>query len=153
MYVLERRQHLPIPLLRAWEFFSDPRNLARITPPGMGFVIRDPLPDGPIHEGQRITYTVRPILGIPLKWVTLITVSEPPHRFVDTQETGPYSYWHHTHTFTAEGDGTAMHDRVEYELPLGPLGKVAHWLFVKRQLTTIFDHREQVMKELFRPKQ
>ncbi len=153
MHVLERRQHLPIPLLKAWEFFSDPRNLARITPREMGFVIREPLPDGPIHEGQRIRYTVRPILGIPLKWVTLITVAEAPHRFVDTQETGPYASWHHTHTFTAEGDGTAMHDRVEYRLPLGFLGEIAHRLFVKRQLNAIFDHRERVMHELFPGKQ
>lgn len=149
MYVLERRQYLPIPLLKAWEFFSDPRNLARITPREMGFVIREPLPDGPIHEGQRITYTVKPILGIPLKWVTLITVAEAPHRFVDTQETGPYAYWHHTHHFAAEGDGTAMHDRVEYRLPLGFLGDVAHRLFVNRQLNAIFDHRERIMHELF----
>ena len=153
MHVLERRQYLPIPLEQAWEFFSDPRNLARITPSEMGFVIRDPLPDGPIHEGQRISYTVRPILGIPLKWVTLITVSEPPYRFVDTQETGPYAYWHHTHTFSADGEGTAMHDRVEYKLPLGVLGNLAHWLFVKRQLNAIFNHRERIMHELFPEKQ
>lgn len=149
MHVLERRQHLPIPLPEAWAFFSDPRNLARITPPEMGFKITGPLPEGPTYAGQRITYTVRPMLGIPLTWVTLITEVEAPDRFVDTQEKGPYAHWCHTHTFHADGAGTLMQDRVEYALPLGILGDLAHRLFVERQLAGIFDFREQVLLRSF----
>ncbi|MFZ1615984.1 MAG: SRPBCC family protein [Flavobacteriales bacterium] len=148
-HVLERHQVLPIPLQQAWDFFSDPNNLSRITPPEMGFVIREPRPKPPTHAGQRITYTVRPVLGIPLTWVTLITVAEAPHRFVDTQEKGPYAYWHHTHTFEESEGGTVMRDLVEYELPLGVLGELAHRIFVKDQLDGIFKHRERVLQELF----
>ncbi|MBK8583824.1 MAG: SRPBCC family protein [Flavobacteriales bacterium] len=148
-HVLERRQTLPIPLRQAWDFFSDPNNLARITPPEMGFAIRGPKPEQPTYAGQRISYTVRPVLGIPLKWVTLIAVVDAPHRFVDTQEKGPYALWHHTHTFAECAEGTVMHDRVEYALPFGILGELAHRTFVKRQLAGIFSYREKVLKELF----
>ena len=148
-HVLERRLVLPIPLQQAWDFFSDPNNLARITPPDMGFAIRGPRPQPPTHAGQRITYTVRPVLSIPLKWVTLITMAEAPHRFVDTQEKGPYAYWHHTHSFSECAEGTMMHDRVEYGMPLGFLGELAHRIFVQRQLASVFNYREKVLKELF----
>jgi ligand-binding SRPBCC domain-containing protein len=47
----------------AWNFFSSPRNLAVITPPEMGFVIREPFDDKPTYAGQRITYTVKPLFG------------------------------------------------------------------------------------------
>lgn len=148
-HVLERCQELPIPLQDAWDFFSDPRNLARITPPKMGFTIHDPKPESPIRSGQRITYTVRPLLRIPLRWVTLITTVEPPHRFIDMQEKGPYALWRHTHTFTSTASGTLMNDHVEYALPFGRLGELAHAGFVKKQLEGIFNHRRKVLLELF----
>lgn len=148
-HVLERAQVLPITLDEAWSFFSSPRNLARITPGGMGFVIREPFDDRPAFTGQRISYTVSPILGVPLKWVTRIEDVAPPHRFVDTQEKGPYRYWHHTHTFEPVAGGVRMHDRVEYELPLGPLGDLAHVIFVKRKLKAIFDFRWRALERIF----
>jgi len=89
LHVLEQEQVLPVTLEEAWSFFSTPRNLARITPPDMGFVIHEPFDDSPAHAGQRITYTVRPLFGIPLKWVTLIALAEGPYRFVDSQVQGP----------------------------------------------------------------
>lgn len=149
VYVLERDQVLPIPLEEAWDFFSTPRNLSRITPGGMGFTIHEPFDDRAAHTGQRIRYTVRPLLGIPLTWVTRIEDVVPPRRFVDTQERGPYRKWRHTHTFEPVPGGVRMNDRVEYELPLGPLGDLAHSLFVKRKLRTIFDFRRKALESIF----
>lgn len=149
LHVLEREQLLPIPIEEAWRFFSTPRELARITPPSMGFVIREPFDDRDTYAGQRIAYTVRPVLGIPLTWVTLIEVVEAPHRFVDTQLKGPYKRWWHEHMFTEVGGGTLMCDRVEYELPMGPLGELAHHLFVRRKLDHIFGYRRRVLEDLF----
>jgi ligand-binding SRPBCC domain-containing protein len=80
--------------------------------------------------------------GVPLGWRTRISVWEPTSRFVDEQEAGPYAYWHHLHEFEPEGDGTRMRDQVTYRLPMGPLGELAHALWVQRQLRTIFDYRE-----------
>jgi ligand-binding SRPBCC domain-containing protein len=148
-HVLEQEQVLPISLEEAWSFFSTPRNLARITPPDMGFVIHEPFDDSPAHAGQRITYTVRPLFGIPLKWVTLIALAEGPHRFVDSQVQGPYKRWWHLHTFEPVQGGVLMRDRVEYELPLGPLGELAHGIFVKKRLQQIFEHRRETLKRLF----
>jgi ligand-binding SRPBCC domain-containing protein len=149
-YILERSQFLPISLEEAWNFFSSPRNLAVITPPEMGFIIREPFDDKPTYTGQRITYTVKPMLGIPLTWVTLIEQVDAPHRFVDTQITGPYKRWWHLHTFEAVEGGVMMRDRVEYELPLGPLGVLAHGIFVRQKLKDIFDFRSTTLESYFR---
>ncbi len=146
--LLEREQFLPIPVEEAWRFFSDPRNLATITPPDLGFVIHGDIGER-TFAGQRITYTVRPLLGIPVSWITLIEDVDAPHRFVDTQLKGPYKYWHHLHTFEAVAGGTLMRDRVEYELPLGPLGDIMHGLVVKSRLQKIFDHRRLVLEKMF----
>jgi ligand-binding SRPBCC domain-containing protein len=148
-YVLEREQFLPISVDEAWKFFSTPRNLAVITPPEMGFVIRQPFDDKDAYAGQRITYTVKPVLGIPLTWVTLIEDVEAPYKFVDTQQKGPYKRWWHQHTFEAVDGGVLMRDRVEYELPFGPLGDIAHGIFVKRKLQGIFDYRTTTLERLF----
>ncbi len=148
-HVLEREQFLPITLDHAWAFFSTPRNLARITPPGMGLVMREPFDDAPAHTGQRITYRVRPLLGVPVFWETLIERVEAPHVFVDTQRKGPFKRWWHEHRFEATGEGTLMRDRLEYELPLGVLGEFAHVLLVQRRIKSIFDHRFATLQALF----
>jgi len=149
LHHLEREQFLPIPLRDAWGFFSFAANLARITPKEMGFVIRPPHPDGPMYPGQLITYTIRPVLGIPLKWVTVIAEVDEPLCFVDTQLKGHYAIWRHRHTFQAVPGGTLMRDHVEYALPLGPLGEVAHMAFVNKQLNGIFDFRQRTLAQLF----
>lgn len=149
MHVLEREQFLPIALEEAWSFFSSPKNLAVITPPEMGFVIRQPFDDRAMYSGQRIRYTVKPVFGVPLTWITRIDTVEAPHRFVDTQQKGPYKRWWHMHTFEAVPGGVMMRDRVEYELPLGPLGDMAHRIFVKRRLQDIFAFRFNTLQKMF----
>ncbi len=101
-----------------------------------------------MHQGALIDYEIR--LGpLPMHWRTLITNHEPPHRFVDEQLVGPYSFWHHTHTFTAVDGGTLIGDHVRYVLPLGTFGRLAHKLVVRRQLETIFAYRKQIVSEMF----
>jgi ligand-binding SRPBCC domain-containing protein len=149
MRALVREQWLPVALDGAWHFFSSPDNLSKITPGDMGFRIREPFDRAPIHTGQRITYTVKPLFGIPLTWITCIAVAEPPHRFVDVQIKGPYKHWWHEHTFEERDGGTLMRDRVEYEMPLGPLGELVHGWLVRDRLRRIFDHRFRTLAELF----
>lgn len=148
-HVLEREQFLPITLSAAWAFFSSPKNLGVITPPDMDFRIHEPFDDRPMHSGQTIRYTVKPMFGLPLTWVTRIEEVEAPNRFVDTQIKGPYKRWWHQHTFEAVQGGVLMRDRVEYELPLGPLGDLAHRIFVKQRLTAIFEFRNATLLNLF----
>lgn len=149
VHVLEREQLLSTTLPEAWDFFSTPRNLARITPPELGFRIREPFDDSPAHAGQLISYTVRPLLGIPMRWVTRIEDVQAPIRFVDIQLRGPYRLWRHLHTFEEVPDGVLMRDRVEYELPLGPLGELLHLSVVQPRLERIFAYRTKVLDQVF----
>lgn len=148
-HVLESEQFLPITLDAAWDFFATPKNLAVITPPDMGFKIMEPFDGKPMHSGQLIRYRVRPVAGIPLTWVTRIEDVQQGRMFVDTQLQGPYKRWWHKHTFEAVKGGVRMHDRVEYELPLGPLGDIAHRIFVQGRLKHIFDFRRTKLEQLF----
>ncbi|MCL7986897.1 SRPBCC family protein [Sphingobacterium sp. lm-10] len=149
IYSIYREQHLKGDLETIWKFFSSPYNLEKITPKDMGFVVRSKLPDDAIYEDMIIEYTVSPILSIPLKWRTRITEVVPLQRFIDFQERGPYKLWEHTHTFTPVDDGVLITDHVRYQLPLGPLGILAHKLFVRKKLNNIFDYRYQVLDKNF----
>jgi len=150
VYTLKRVQRLPISLEKAWEFFSSPLNLKEITPSYMGFhVTSDPAFLQKMYAGQIITYTVKPLLGIPLFWMTEIKHVEPGQFFVDEQRVGPYAIWHHQHHFRAIPGGVEMTDLVHYKIPLGWLGDFANWLFVQRQLNGIFDFRWKKLEELF----
>ncbi len=150
VHTLKRRQRLPIPLEQAWDFFSSPANLRVITPEYMGFhVTSDPEFSNTMYAGQVITYTVKPLLGIPLFWMTEITHVQPGSFFVDEQRVGPYSLWHHQHHFRAIPGGVEMTDLLHYRLPLGPLGAMANALFVKAQLKEIFDYRWNKLEGMF----
>lgn len=145
---LYREQIIDRPLAEVFEFFSRPENLAKITPERLGFVILTP---GPIEmkRGALIEYHIR-VFGVRLHWVTEITEYDPPHRFVDFQRKGPYALWHHTHSFKSlDGNRTLIADEVLYQLPLGPLGLLPYWLFVRRDVESIFDHRERVIARIF----
>jgi ligand-binding SRPBCC domain-containing protein len=146
--VLERSQTIPAPLDRVWEFFSDPANLAKLTPPGLRFRIVAP-PAGQMRAGSHIEYRIR-WLVFRLRWMTRITAWEPRRMFADVQEAGPYRTWTHSHVFEAMGAaGVRMRDRVEYTLPFGPLGRLVHAALVRRQLERIFDFRERAIREIF----
>lgn len=147
-YALKRKQELPISLEEAWDFFSSPSNLKTITPDYLGFTVTSKNPDK-MYTGMVITYIVRPLLGIPLRWMTEIKHVEDHKFFVDEQRVGPYKMWHHQHHFTKTEKGVMMEDIVHYILPLGILGRFAHWLFVKKQLDGIFDFRNKICEEIF----
>lgn len=145
-HLLETSLHLPIPRPRVFGFFADAANLEAITPPELRFRITTPLPIA-MKQDTIIDYRLS-LRGIPFRWRTRIAVWEPPHRFVDLQERGPYTLWEHTHTFTDAADGgTLVRDRVRYRLPFGPLGDLALPL-VRRDLTRIFGYREVRVRHL-----
>ena len=143
-HVLEASLRLSSPLEATFAFFSDPANLARITPPDLGFVMLTPAPV-PMRAGALIDYTIR-LRGIPARWTSLIEVWEPNVRFVDVQVRGPYRLWRHEHTFEAEKGGTRVADRVEYALPLFPLGEIVHPFLVRPDLERIFSFRSAAIR-------
>lgn len=149
VHKLQRTQLVRQPIERVWDFFSDPHNLAAITPPYMKFRVTSDSVANRIYPGQIITYKVSPLLNIPLFWMTEITQVQHLKMFIDEQRSGPYSIWHHQHHFEAQGSDTLMTDIVHYKLPFGPLGSIAHSLFVSKQLEEIFEYRKQQVETLF----
>ena len=128
-------------------FFADAANLERITPDSLRFEIRSPQPIA-MRTGATIHYQLS-LFGLRFRWCTLIESFEPESGFVDVQTKGPYRSWRHTHTFSDAPGGTLVRDRVEYEVPLGPLGELANRLFVARQLRRIFDFRRTAIETAF----
>ena len=138
-HTLKREQVLPGPPADAFPFFADAGNLEQITPPWLSFRVLSTTPVE-MREGTLIEYRLR-LHGIPIRWLTRIDEWVPGERFVDSQLHGPYALWHHTHEFVPHGENTLMRDTVRYALPFGPLGEVAHRLFVRRDVERIFDYR------------
>lgn len=140
---------MPITLDEAWDFFSSPRNLSKITPQKLGFEIQYISGGDKTYSGQIICYKVKLLGGIKVNWVTEITHVQEPLYFVDEQRFGPYALWHHQHHFKEVANGVEMIDEVNYAIPLGFLGRLVNWLFVGRQVSAIFEHRNKVLKAFF----
>ncbi len=147
-YTLRSIQKIPASLAQTWAFFSNPNNLFDITPPQLNLKVTNKIADE-AYAGQLITYTVKPLLGVPLNWETEITEVAHQQKFTDNQRKGPYSLWHHQHFFTAIPGGVEMADVVHYRLPLGLLGNMAHALFIKAKLEEIFSYRFHKINEMF----
>ena len=147
-YRLERSTFIPRRRPEVFAFFADAHNLERITPEFLRFRILTP---GSIEmrAGARIDYELR-LYGVPVRWRTVIEEFDPDRSFVDVQLSGPYRSWRHWHSFEDTGQGTTMHDRVDYEMPYGFAGSVARWLFVRAALDRIFDYRNTAIAEYFR---
>lgn len=150
MYTFGTRQQLPISIDQAWDFFSDPSNLQIITPASMGFIITGGYSKGEkVVAGMQISYKIKPLLRIPLNWVSQISKVDAPFCFTDIQVKGPYSYWRHQHFFKEIPGGIEMADVVSYDIPYGIIGRLANTLFVSRMLKGIFDYRYKVLEKRF----
>jgi ligand-binding SRPBCC domain-containing protein len=148
IYTLHTKHNLPISLDQAWEFLSNPKNLKIITPDYMGFKTLSG-DEKEMFAGQIIQYIVTPVMGIPMKWVTEITHVVDKKYFVDEQRFGPYALWHHKHFLKEIPGGVEMEDIVDYKVPMGILGQIAHPFLVKPKLEEIFNYRSQKLIELF----
>ena len=148
IYQIHKTLKLPIGISQAWDFFSNPRNLSLITPPWLCMKILSELPDE-IYNGLIIRYKVRPVLSIPLNWLTEISHVNEPHFFVDEQRYGPYRMWHHQHHFKEVPGGVIIEDIVDYVMPYGICGNFMHSLFIRNQLEKIFDFRASTLTKLF----
>lgn len=147
LHRLETEQWLPLSIQEAWDFFSIPENLDRITPPDMSFEILTGAGER-TFAGQIIIYKIRPLLNIPMRWVTEITQSEEGEYFIDEQRFGPYRFWHHVHRFTEKDGGVLMEDTLHYALPFGILGEIGGG-FVHKKVRGIFEFREAELNRIF----
>jgi ligand-binding SRPBCC domain-containing protein len=168
-YTFQTEQWLPHAPERVFAFFADPANLPRLMPAWQDAQIEDshfvPPPPAPhpfpgsdritAGTGTRLTLTVRafPHAPIRLPWEALIEDFRWLHGFCDVQTRGPFTYWRHCHTIepstSPQGQpGTLVRDHIIYQPPLGPLGRLAHYLFLRLQLRRTFRYRQQRTLEL-----
>ncbi|WP_428328727.1 SRPBCC family protein [Mucilaginibacter sp.] len=149
-YVLKTEQAIPVSLAEAWDFFSSPLNLAKITPKEMRFVVTsDYNADTKMYPGMIITYKISPLLGIKMNWMTEITHVKEGEYFVDEQRFGPYALWHHQHHFKAIKGGVLMTDILNYAIPYGIIGQISDTVFVGKKIKEIFTYREKAINEMF----
>ena len=149
-FQLQRKQRLHATIGEVWDFISSPSNLKEITPPHMGFDIIGDRIDRKMYAGQIITYTVRPVLGVAMRWVTEITHVRELEYFVDEQRVGPYKLWHHQHIIEPVSDGVVMTDIVTYVPPFGWIGSLANRLWIRKELESIFNYRHEILDKKFR---
>ncbi|MES1225949.1 MAG: SRPBCC family protein [Bacteroidota bacterium] len=149
VYSLKAIQQIPVSIDAAWDFFSNPVNLQAITPSTMDFQVISKHTGDRVYAGQIIEYKLKPLLNISIYWMTEITHVEDKKYFIDEQRFGPYSLWHHQHHFKDIAGGVEMTDIVHYKIPYWFFGDIAHSLFVKKQLNSIFDYRFKKVEELF----
>jgi len=142
-----REQLIKKPISEVFKFFSDAKNLERITPPSLSFHIVK-MSTQEISEGTLIDYQLK-LYGIPLSWKSKIEEWKFNSQFVDTQITGPYAFWHHTHSFEDLNGYTRMLDKVVYRVPMGAIGKFLVGSFIRNDLNKIFDYRYQLVNEMF----
>ncbi len=147
LYTLDSIQFINKPIEDVFEFFSNPDNLSVITPPKLGFKILTPTPIK-MSAGRLIDYKIY-LMGFPIHWRALITDFDPPHTFIDQQIKGPYTIWHHTHTFQKVDGGVEIKDRVVYSIPFSILGRILNFLWIRKDLENIFNYRKKVIDELF----
>lgn len=160
IYTLTSEHILSINLEKAWEFFTVPTNLDKITPDEMKFKITND-PPSKTYRGQIITYKIGILPGIDSNWVTEITHLESPFNinadsgkkhgfFVDEQRFGPYAMWHHEHHFEEMGDGKVkMTDIVNFKLPMGLLGDLFGGAIIKNKVRSIFESRFTILEKTF----
>jgi ligand-binding SRPBCC domain-containing protein len=148
MHTLKQSQTLPVSRGKLWNFISVPQNLNEITPPKMAFKIVGELPKS-AYAGLLLEYKVKiPLLGW-TSWLTEIKYVNEGYSFMDEQRVGPYKLWLHTHTLEEVTGGTKMTDEIYYQMPFGPIGSIAHFIFVRRTLKQIFDYRREKLDEIF----
>jgi ligand-binding SRPBCC domain-containing protein len=149
-YHLEFSQKLPVSIHEAWEFFSSPLNLAKITPKEMAFEVTSDIKRATeMYPGMIITYKVSPVMGLKIDWMTEITQVQPLKYFIDEQRFGPYKFWHHQHHFEEIPGGVLMSDILTYGMPFGIFGQMANGIFVANKLQQIFNYRKEMVDKMF----
>ena len=152
VHQLKREQQINCDIETAWRFFSAANNLSKITPKDMNFIVRTKMESDEIYEGMIIDYYVSPLFGIKMDWQTEITQVNHHRSFTDFQKKGPYKLWNHFHEFIPNQKGVLIKDTVDYELPMGFLGEIAHKLFVKNKVEQIFSYRFNILEKMFNQK-
>ena len=96
--------------------------------------------------GSQAIIETRVFGPIKTRWVAQHTVYDPPRMFEDVQVKGPFRSWRHRHIVEAHEDGTILRDEIDYEPPLGFIGRAMAPLLVQKRLQRLFDYRHDVTR-------
>ncbi|MCB9251623.1 MAG: SRPBCC family protein [Flavobacteriales bacterium] len=149
MFHFKRTTIIPAKKKEVWDFFSSPENLSRITPEYLDFKIISKPDSEKIFDNMIIKYKVKPLLKIPVTWVTRIEEVKTEESFKDIQIKGPYAFWQHLHTFETVDGGVKMTDDVTYSPGLGIFNELINKFVVEKRLNEIFDFRQRVINTIF----
>ncbi len=131
---------------RVFAFHESPGALQRLTPPWE----RVQLIEGgkSLQPGSRVVLSV-PFGPLRLRWVAEHTEYEAGRMFADRQLEGPFASWYHRHLFLDDGqDGTILRDEVEYDPPMGYLGRWFAGRLIETKLRNMFDYRHEVTRKI-----
>lgn len=130
---------------RVFAFHEQPEVLMLLLPPWESARV---IQSAKISEVGAWAIVETRILGaITVKWVAEHTVYDPPHVFEDIQIKGPFRSWRHRHLVEPHKDGATLRDEIDYEPPLGFLGRAFAGLLIERRLGMLFDYRHRVTRE------
>lgn len=100
---------------------------------------------GLIELGESVTWRAKHF-GFFQELTAKITAFEKPDSFTDEMVSGAFKSFRHIHKFEAKYNGTEMTDIFSYVSPLGILGKLADYLFLKRYMENLLMNRNLVIK-------
>ncbi len=142
VYLLQREQQVAASMEQTWAFLQHPANLDRITPEDLQFRIVSEVPET-MYNGLIVEYKITiPLFGTHT-WLTEIKHIREGLAFVDEQRVGPYRFWYHYHEIRPAKEGVLVLDQVWYQPPFGLLGRLVHWLYIRRTLARIFAYRQE----------
>lgn len=130
---------------RVFAFHELPDALQRLTPPWAGSRILQHVPS--MEAGSRAIVEIRIAPGLWWRMEVLHTVYDPPREFVDEQQRGPFRSWRHRHLVVPADGGARLIDDIDYEPPLGALGRLFAPLVIERRLRRLFAWRHRVTRD------
>ncbi len=142
------KQWIPKPLDQVWSFFSDPKNLGKLTPPSSHFTHVSQTP-GDMKVGTEIIHKIYLFSFLPVIWKSRITKWSPQTHFADNQIKGPFAHWEHTHSFESLNGGTLIIDHLVFKAPLGYPGYHLGRFKIESDLKQVFDFRVQKLHKMF----
>ncbi len=140
----ESSTDLSVPVEAAFAYHDRPGALDRLVPPWESVEIEHS--DQSLAVGSRVVLKAS-LAGIPVRWHARHVAYDPPHRFEDVQDSGPFAAWHHTHLFEAAGEDSRLTDRVDYRLPGGVVGRTLGAGIAEGKLRQMFAFRHRITRD------
>lgn len=138
---------MPASAEAVFDWHERPGAFERLTPPGEPVQVLSHA--GGIKDGARVSLKVGP-WPFSLRWDLEHRDYHYGRSFSDVQVRGPFKSWRHVHSMIPAGpDACRLEDAIEYEMPLGVLGKVIGRLVMQPKLRRLFDFRHEVTRQAF----